>query len=1064
MVETQYEFQPWGEWRLRYTKTTGVQVYIRSRMGRQIHIYADGRREVTSWHKYEQTKTVYPSDYAETSQGRVPPQTAQDVAGTEIVTPVSPSIREQTIKGGSAEDVGGQFPMDQPSAPLPPITGPEEALAAQGITPETFHKFKEVTIPSARGTGYHFEGKTFYPAKGDTYEDVVQHLTWRSSFVGRSEARATYAETKTVPPDIQQQIDVPPSVSDVPRAKELYVTLAYEQSLGIHSPEEVEDIFQKQFPQLITGMPDTDEPGGEIWWYKKHGRFGVVGEKTWSEIQQEAPGAEIEIREGKPVILSPEEVALKQQKEKIRPLYDEPSVEGFLHTWTTGVLSWEDPLGLKSLYYTFTGDREKIIETKARASLDLDKSLKEGVGSYVIKVATGPIATVGITYGITTGIGAGVGAFKATALGSKLLLISRGVTALGKPLYTITAGKILETGIGVGFGYMVAKETAPVVIEAMDTKDYARLFSHSGMLAILGITGYKGYRTGHAIGYGATEAYLYKVQHYKPGSAERIQFEQAIRVSKLLKDVQSHKVRPLQFAKDIMRLDPKAAGRVLSYLKQHPRTTIGGSAASYTQIVGARQPRDIDVFVHGKGKTVTKAKLELKPLKTKTGQHMIDIHGTELYKPGRYYRFGFRSKDPIKIDGYRYFRGGEQTFRKGITSVITESKYRWFKDRPDFIIHSESLISSLKIKIHSPFAQIRAGKAETALQLFLHPEKHPKYGIKQPSIFEGIIKTTIKPGVEPKPVYIPSIEGYEYIYPSYVYPSKILPIPYTSYPTQQPYYQPITDISIKPYDIPDIPHKYTITPEPPISYPTYPPPEQPSIYPTYPTTEQPPIYQITEPPVSYPTYPPPEQPPSYIPPYKPPEYPSTIIIVPPPEKRKKKFDLPQTMQTEIQDKQGYEVWVKDRYIFHGKKRKEETFRKLSPHPLTANDALSLGGTLTDMSAAQTFKIKPVDEKPRKLKLRNILPWNILQYKFNEQKPNMFVEQRSYAIDTTGEFEDITAQGILTRLQQESKQQRKSPQGRAERMIRGKRLVQPIKTGEIQTQIDRMMKRVGLHAI
>ena len=123
-----------------------------------------------------------------------------------------------------------------------------------------------------------------------------------------------------------------------------------------------------------------------------------------------------------------EQELVSAQKQKIRSAYDNPSLHGFLHTWTTGILSWEDPLSLKSLYYTFKGDREKIIETKARASMDLDAAIAKGWPSYTLKAATGPMAAVGTSYVVGAGVGAGVGAVKT--------------------VYPL-AGKAVQTGLGV---------------------------------------------------------------------------------------------------------------------------------------------------------------------------------------------------------------------------------------------------------------------------------------------------------------------------------------------------------------------------------------------------------------------------------------------------------------------------------------------------------------------------------------------------------------------------------------------------------------------------------------
>jgi len=417
-----------------------------------------------------------------------------------------------------------------------------------------------------------------------------------------------------------------------------------------------------------------------------------------------------------------------------------------LGVWvTTSFLSWEDPLGIKSTVRAIRGNVEGALETKARASIDLDLALKEGAGSYILKVATGPIATVGITYSITSVLGAGIGALKTIA--------------------PITA-KVLEGGLAVGFGALVVKETYPVVEKDIKTGEYGDLASHLGMLGILIYSGYKGYKTGHAYGYGRAEAYLYGKHTYKPGSPEYIRYRESLKVSRKLEDVISHKADPLDITKNIMRLDEKAAWRTIEFLRAHPKTVVGGSAASYTQIVGARQPRDIDLLIKGGEKAVKTAKQELSPTKTKTGQHMIDIHGKEMYTSGKYHRFGFVSKDPIKIGGSKYLRAGEQLFRKGVAGVSKETQYRWFKDVPDFITHAKSLIESSKMK---PFGKGKAAYAEKHLELFLHPEKHPSYG-KSDTVFGKVIRSITSKPVEPE-IISDMLGGFDYVYPSYVYPS-----------------------------------------------------------------------------------------------------------------------------------------------------------------------------------------------------------------------------------------------------------------------------------------------------
>jgi len=271
---------------------------------------------------------------------------------------------------------------------------------------------------------------------------------------------------------------------------------------------------------------------------------------------------------------------------------------------------------------------------------------------------------------------------------------------------------------------------------------------------------------------------------YKPGSAEYIRFKEALRVARKLENIPSHKKQPLDIAKDIMRMDKETAGRVIDYLNKNPRDVIGGSAASYTQIEGARQPRDIDILVQkligGTEKKVALAKQQLSPLRTKSGEHVIDIHGKEMYAPGKYHRFGFSSKSPIKIGGRRFFRAGEQLFRKAVSAVSKETQYRHFKDVPDFIVHAKSLIKSGKMHWWS---RGRALSAEKSLDLFLHPEKSPEFGKSETFFGRFVRSVTKKPAVE----FVETIYGPEYLYQSYVKPSYYIPPVSGSYFFEQKY-------------------------------------------------------------------------------------------------------------------------------------------------------------------------------------------------------------------------------------------------------------------------------------
>jgi len=472
----------------------------------------------------------------------------------------------------------------------------------------------------------------------------------------------------------------------------------------------------------------------------------------------------------KPEQIQKEKVA--EKKTQLKQLYKDNPVAGFAHTWTTGVLSWEDPLSLKSLWYAVTGNREGIYDLKAKASLDLDTALNKGVPEYILKVATGPLAAVGSSYGMGAGMGAGVGALKASFP---------------------TIGKMAELGISGAGAAMAGKELYQSYVDrTLDKALWQMALTLPAMMS--------GYKTGHAYGYGKTEAYLYKVHTYQKGSPEYIRFEQALKIADLLKDVKSHKLKPLDFAKDISRLDKNTAQSVMSYLKSHPKTTIGGSGASYTQIANARVPRDIDLLVRPsvrdyyvglkQGIKTRSNPLRLanenavKTAKSYIGvdKHIVDIHGLEMRKVGTVHKFWFKSQKPIKMNNMEYMRAGEQLFRKGISSVLKETRYRHGqypgfpkkgtmnspKDIADFVTHTRSLISSAKLKL---WTKGRGLKAEKHLELFLKPESHQMIGsVKHGSLTKMLIRMTSKP----KSLSLMDETGYSsYIYRSYGRPFKL---------------------------------------------------------------------------------------------------------------------------------------------------------------------------------------------------------------------------------------------------------------------------------------------------
>lgn len=113
---------------------------------------------------------------------------------------------------------------------------------------------------------------------------------------------------------------------------------------------------------------------------------------------------------------------------------------------------------------------------------------------------------------------------------------------------------------------------------------------------------------------------------------------------------------------------------------------------------------------------------------------------------------------------------------------------------------------------------------------------------------------------------------------------------------------------------------------------------------------------------------------------------------------------------------GFNVFVKDRYIFHGKKTKPERFVKVNRYPLSRGDALGLGGSAVDNSSAASFKIKPTGGVVKPLGLV-VDPWSKINTKYNSRQTKkglVFVEKNKYRIDTKGEVEGVSALGWIAK--------------------------------------------------
>ena len=156
--------------------------------------------------------------------------------------------------------------------------------------------------------------------------------------------------------------------------------------------------------------------------------------------------------------------------------------------YTSGLLSWEDPLSIKSKFYAITGDTDRAIRIKAQAMYDLDSAIDQGTPNYIVKVATGPLATVGTSIATGFGVGAGVGAVKAVyplaGKATELGIAGVGASVLATDLYNTYQGgnmeemgdKLLRLGItmpGMLYGYSKGNNwAASKVSSIMDAKGW----------------------------------------------------------------------------------------------------------------------------------------------------------------------------------------------------------------------------------------------------------------------------------------------------------------------------------------------------------------------------------------------------------------------------------------------------------------------------------------------------------------------------------------------------------------------------------------------------------------
>jgi len=118
--------------------------------------------------------------------------------------------------------------------------------------------------------------------------------------------------------------------------------------------------------------------------------------------------------------------------------------------------------------------------------------------------------------------------------------------------------------------------------------------------------------------------------------------------------------------------------------------------------------------------------------------------------------------------------------------------------------------------------------------------------------------------------------------------------------------------------------------------------------------------------------------------------------------------IPKKIQ-EILQPPAYDVFVKKRQYVSGEKVYPTEFEQVG-NQLTKHDALSLGASIVGSNAKATFRIKPTEGKPKKLR-KKISSWWTVHHQFHQKSKTTYVEKTMYRINSPGELEEITQKGI-----------------------------------------------------
>ena len=249
------------------------------------------------------------------------------------------------------------------------------------------------------------------------------------------------------------------------------------------------EMTQFEIKELLSKMTKEEK----LVWYKEHAQFGIEGEekKSWSEIQKEQPFWELTVKDGEPVIETPdtsEKLLLKWHRAKYE---DVDPVTGFVGKYSAALIhgTFDPEFWIKLV----RGGPEEARVVVARGERRVDPLIEEGKwGEYALSVVTSPGYTnIVLPFAAGVGLGiafTGIGLAAKTATGTTSKILSHFARKV-----PYVYGGIISGMVGADIGYTAAMEKHGMVEPDTTLAKISRYGTQFGF-AIAGArwaTGYK---------------------------------------------------------------------------------------------------------------------------------------------------------------------------------------------------------------------------------------------------------------------------------------------------------------------------------------------------------------------------------------------------------------------------------------------------------------------------------------------------------------------------------------------------------------------------------------------